>query len=396
MTENLMDRRDFMKSSAAGVGAFFSLASSDKRQEERNQGSKKFAYRALGKTGINLPVVSMGGAYAGTVGMIRAALDSGITHIDTAHTYQRGKSEEIIGEAIKGRARNSCIIATRIFPPANRITNLPAPQATEDAFLKNMDASLKRLGLEYVDILYQGSLARREAVLHEPILKALEKAKKDGKARFLGISTHQNEPEAIQAAIDSHLYDVVLTSYNFRQKHYIDVRQAIAKAAQAGLGVIAMKVMGGLTIDPLSLNAPAALKWVLQDPNVTTTVLGFCTFEEMETDLSVMEDLALKDSEKQWLQKQASLPGLYCQQCGKCMNQCLARIPIPDIMRAYMYAYAYRQPAFAQNLIASLDLPQRVCEDCSSCPVKCLNGWNVSGKIRDVVRLRDVPSAFLG
>jgi uncharacterized protein len=395
MSENLMDRRGFMKSSVAGVGSFFYLASNDKRQEEKKQGSRKVVYRDLGKTGIKLPVVSWGTAYIGSANMIRTGLDAGIIHLDTAQNYQRGRSEEIIGEAIKGRPRDSYFIATRIFTPKERISFLPTPQATEEAFLKSLEVSLKRLGLEYVDILYQGEIARREGALHEPILKAMEKAKKEGKAKFLGISTHKNEPEVIQASIDSQLYDVVLTSYNFRQKHYIEVRQAIAKAAQAGLGVIAMKVMGGLTIDPLSLNAPAALKWVLQDPNVTTTVLGFCTFEEMETDLSVMEDLALKDSEEQWLQKQASLPGLYCQQCGKCMNQCLARIPIPDIMRAYMYAYAHRQPAFAQNLIASLDLPQRVCEDCSSCPVKCLNGWNVSRKIRDVVRLRDVPSGFL-
>jgi len=60
-----------------------------------------------------------------------------------------------------------------------------------------------------------------------------------------------------------------------------------------------------------------------------------------------------------------------------------------------MYTYGYRQPALAKDLIVSLDLPLQVCEDCLSCPVKCMNGWNVGRKIRDIVRLRDLPSEFL-
>jgi ferredoxin len=115
----------------------------------------------------------------------------------------------------------------------------------------------------------------------------------------------------------------------------------------------------------------------------------------MNVDLSVMDGLALTDSEKEDLRRAASTPGLYCQGCGQCVKQCIAKLPIPDLMRAYMYAYGYRQPALAKNLIVSLDLPRQVCEDCSSCPVECLNRWKVAGKLRDVVRLRDVPSEFL-
>jgi predicted aldo/keto reductase-like oxidoreductase len=242
-----------------------------------------------------------------------------------------------------------------------------------------------------VDILYNHNIWERESALSEPVLEAMEVAKKVGKTRFVGVSTHGNEPEVIQAAIESKFYDLILTSYNFRQKHYAQVREAIAKAAQAGLGIVAMKVMGGTK----TVNASAALKWVLQDPNVHTVIPGFTTFDEMNLDLSVMENPTLTDSEKKDLQMKASLPGLYCQGCGQCLKQCLAKLPIPDLMRAYMYAYGYHQPALAQNLVASLDLPRQVCEDCFSCPVKCLNRWTVAGKIRDVVRLRGVPSEFL-
>jgi hypothetical protein len=60
-----------------------------------------------------------------------------------------------------------------------------------------------------------------------------------------------------------------------------------------------------------------------------------------------------------------------------------------------MYAYGYRQPALVQELVVSLGLPRRVCKDCSSCPIECLNRWKVGGKVRDIVRLRDLPSEFL-
>jgi predicted aldo/keto reductase-like oxidoreductase len=228
-------------------------------------------------------------------------------------------------------------------------------------------------------------------------LQALEKVKKNGKARFVGVSYHRNEVEVTQAAIDSKIYDVIMVPYNFRQKHFLAVREAIAKASQAGLGVVAMKVMGGIAAqDPLKpFNASAALKWVLQDSNVHTTVPGFSTFDEMNIDLSVMRDLALTDSEKEFLKTASASPGLYCQGCGQCVKQCVAKLPIPDLMRAYMYTYGYRKPAVAQDLVVSLGLPRHVCEDCGTCPVQCSVGFDVPGKIKDVARLRHVPPEFI-
>jgi predicted aldo/keto reductase-like oxidoreductase len=110
----------------------------------------------------------------------------------------------------------------------------------------------------------------------------------------------------------------------------------------------------------------------------------------------VGENPMLTEPEKKDLEKVASVSGLYCQGCRQCLGQCSARLPIPDLMRAYMYTYAYRNLAHAQDLILSLNLPTKVCEDCAQCPVKCSIGFNVSKKIRDVIRLREIPSEFIG
>jgi predicted aldo/keto reductase-like oxidoreductase len=173
------------------------------------------------------------------------------------------------------------------------------------------------------------------------------------------------------------------------------MRDAIARAAQAGIGIVGMKAIIG-SRRTLVKNPAAALKWVLQDPNVHTIVPGFTTFEQMNTDSAVMQDPTLTDTEKKDLRKEASLPGLYCQGCRTCLGQCPEHLPIPDLMRAYMYTYGYPNLTHAQDLVLSLNLPDRVCEDCTLCPVKCSIGFNVSKKIRDVARLRDVPSAFIG
>ena len=80
-----------------------------------------------------------------------------------------------------------------------------------------------------------GSLDRKE------VDKAMTKLKKEGRVKHLGISTHSNEPEVIRAAVKSGVYEVVLTAYNFRQPHVADVEKAMAEAAKAGLGIVAMK-----------------------------------------------------------------------------------------------------------------------------------------------------------
>ena len=109
-----------------------------------------------------------------------------------------------------------------------------------------------------------------------------------------------------------------------------------------------------------------------------------------------MEDLTLTEPEKMDLQKEASLPSLYCQGCRQCLGQCSAGLPIPDLMRAYMYVYDYRNLAHGPGPRGFPGSSSRVCGDCVQCPVKCSVGFNVRGKIRDVVRHPgQVPSEFI-
>ena len=390
-----VDRKDFIKKSFAGAAgiAFVGSARASLHHPEASlqQAERKVIYRTLGKTGLKLPIISMGVMNSDNPALIAAALDNGIIHLDTAHGYMRGRNEEIIGGVIKDRPRDSFVIATKI--PDSK---MDTAKETEKVFLDRFHLSLKRLGLDHVEILYLHNVKSRTDTLHEPFLNALQKIRQSGKARFVGVSTHSNQPEVIQAAIDSKVYDVVLVRYSFMEDNLEELKQAIAKGGQAGLGIIAMKTLaGGSRRGAAVPNAKAALKWVLQDTNVTTTIPGFTAFDQMQTDLSVMEDLALTKQEQEDLNLQSSIPGLYCQGCDTCAGQCPKGLPIPDLMRAYMYTYGHRNLGAAQDLVLSLDVPSNPCRDCQDCPVKCARGFDVADRISDVIRLKDVPSSFI-
>lgn len=389
-------RRDFLKSTATSLGGFAYLSASLTRPSD---GPDKFeGTRMLGRTGFRLPIVSMGVMNTDNPQLVRAALDAGYVFLDTAQGYQRGTNEAMLGEILKGRPRNSFMIATKASLPKDQATGGYGPDATEEAYTKKIDTSLKSLRLDHVDVYHHHGTWTREATLHEPILSALQKAKKAGKIRAIGVSTHRNEPTVIDAAVESKVYDVVLTAYNFRQQHAAEVQKAIAGAAGAGLGVVAMKSMGGNVRGAYAsgqIDARACIKWVLQDPNVHTVICGFTTFDQMTLDMTILKDLTLSAVEREQLRKASVDAGLYCQGCGGCVGQCAQGLPIPDLMRAHMYLYGYRNLVATQDLVFSLALPREVCGDCGACPVACANRWNLKDRIRDIVRLRAVPASFL-
>ena len=385
-----MDRRHFMKSSV--MGASLSLLSSSPltaitRQAGPSPGAQgKVITRPLGRTGIELPVVSMGVMRADNPALVRAALESGMKHLDTAHGYQKGNNETMLGELLKDYPRDSFVISTKVPPDA------------KDAFLANLDLSLKRLRMEYVDILYVHGLTAGDDVLSPSTLDALRAARESGKARHIGVSTHRNEPEVIRAAIRSGVYEVVLTSVNFKQDHYPDVKKAIAEAAAAGVGIVAMKTMAGAFHDKertKPINCKAALKWVLQDPNVTTAIPGITAFDQLAENAGVNHDLAMTEEEKSSLVPGKSEGGLYCPGCSGCTDRCTKGLPVPDIMRAYMYTYGYRDARMAQDLLAGLRIAGDPCGECEECTVGCPRGFDVPRRVRDITRLTSVPAEFL-
>ncbi len=384
-----LDRRNFLKLSAAGAAGSILAGSgtlhASALRNTKPEGSNGIIYRTLGKTGIRVPVVNLGVMRVDNPRIVTMALDGGMKFLDTAYSYQNGRNEEMLGELLKDRPRDSYYIATKI-----RGEN-------EEQLMGQFDVSMKRLQLDYVDILHFHR-PTAEQTLDPELLSVFKKIKESGRAKFLGVSTHSNEPEVIRAVIKSNVYDVVLTSYNFRMEYYADLKKAVAEANAAGIGVIAQKTMAGAYWDRERndpINTKAALKFVLQDENVHTSIPGVTAFHELEDNFEVNKDISMTEQEIKDLRLDEQTAGMFCLGCEKCIAQCPQKLPVPDIMRSYMYAYGYRDLSLARETMDSLSLNADACGNCTSCSVKCVQGFNVAQKIRDIDRIRHIPSDFL-
>ncbi len=372
-----LKRRAFLKTSLTGLAAVGAVPGAVKAAAlgadaagRTSEAAAKPIIRTLGKTGLKVPVVSMGVMNADNPAVVQAALEAGITFLDTAWGYQRGRNEQMIGEVVKGRPRESFMIATKV-PGVGRDRSMQSlsPAEAEKTFLSRFDECLARLGLDHVEVLYIHNNTDPAHVQNEAVAGAIQKIKKAGKARFIGITTHGSEPAVIRATIGMKIFDVILTAYNFRQDYVADIRQAVAEAAAAGIGVVAMKTQAGVYWDKEKqqpINMRAALKWVLNDPNVATAVPGFTTFDQLKEDMSVVSDITLTPQELKDLRLGEQVAGLYCQQCGQCVAGCPKSLPIPDLMRSYMYAYGYRNLQAAHELVGSLDIAENPCGSCES------------------------------
>lgn len=391
-----MNKREFLKLSSVAIAG--SMVSTSVKAGSLSSGlsSKQPIIRTLGKTGIQVPVVSSGGVPADNPNLVREIFKSGMKHFDSAYVYKGGGVDKMLGEMTEEFEREQFIISTKVRFRADRETGQYKSDATTQAFMDMLDKSLSRQRSEYVDILYLHAPPTGAAAMNEEMLNGLRKAKEQGKARFVGISTHSNQVELLETATESNFYDVVLVAYNFRLEG--TVKPAIAKAAESGIGIVAMKTQAGKFLDKektVPVNKSAALKWVLQDDNVHTAIMRILNYDDLKLYQSIMYDIEMTPDEIHDIEKYKQTAGLYCHGCEQCKLQCPHRLPIPDIMRAHMYAYGYGETRSAHDVITSLSLDENPCRKCPVCSVNCSNGLDIAKRIEDIMRIKQVPADFL-
>jgi predicted aldo/keto reductase-like oxidoreductase len=365
-----ISRRDFLKIGAGGVAAFGLMGVSDLFGAEPVE---TLAYRTLGRTGLKVTTLSFGAMLTPEPEVIRAGLDMGINYVDTARRYLHGRSEEIVGRALKG-IRDKVYVATKTKPTSN----------TKPAIMKDVETSLMNLQTDHIDVIQLHSLVSSERAFIPEVREAYVSLREQGKVRFFGVTTHTNQAEVIDAVVKDpeKFFDTVLVAYNFKAD--ASVKEAIARAKAAGLGVVAMKVQTGRyrTDAPGSAAThQAALKWVLDDPNVTTAIAGMKTLEHIKELLPVMGMKRITDADERVLERYGkAIDPYYCRLCGQCEDTCPNGVGISTVNRALMYAEGYQEYALAK---ATFDeVPNAVlCSTCSECVARCVNGLNIAHKM---------------
>src|SRR5579872_6375765 len=356
MKNHEWNRRDFIVKPILWAGAASVIGKTELLRADSFK--PPLIQRPLGKTGITLPIVSMGVMNADIPGLLRRAYELGIRHFDTAAVYQQGRNEEMVGRVIKEMGvRDKVVISTK-QPSRNPSQN---PAQAKQRFIDGVEASLRRLQMDHVDILYHHSVDSVEDARADGPLEALHALKKDGKTRFIGISTHRTV-DALNETVRLGVFDIALVMLNYTMAHDTELLSTIERAAKSGIGIVAMKTQAGGTVKPdkrLPQELPAEsqtalLKWVLNHEFVATAIPGFSTYEHLEQDFSVVRDLAYTEPEKKFLaDKSFVAQAEFCQQCGECKQDCPKQVNVPLLMRSHMYAVQYRNAGVARQTLAS-------------------------------------------
>ena len=335
-------------------------------------------YRVLGKTGLKVTSVGMGVMNCSDSAVLLRAFDLGVNFFDTARKYAYGKNEELVGKAFRGK-RDKVLIQTKV-----KLTS------SEKQNREMVEASLRSLRTDYADVLLAHSLKKPEHVNNPATISFLKDMKKEGKARFTGFSSHTDMASLLRAAAKGGDHDVALVSYNFT--HSNELKEAIASAVKSGIGVVAMKTQaGGYKAEDMAGLSPhqAALKYVIMDRNVATTVPGVTTIEELEECFAVMGTRLSRKDSHDLQQYESYLHGRVCTMCGGCKGECPHGIKHTDVLRIKMYHDGYKSDELVNQAIreAGVSGNLKQCGECSSCSITCRRGLDVRSQMEWVKRV---------
>ncbi len=316
--------------------------------------------RQLGRTGLRVSNLCLGTMTFGNTQwgcdeptskrIVDRFLDAGGTFIDTADVYSAGVSEEILGRALKGK-RARAVVATKVAGPMG--TGANDLGVSRKHVLDGVDASLRRLGIDYID-LYQVH-AYDPSTPQDETLRALDDCVRAGKVRYVGCSNYSAwqlmKATALARELGTVRYDCLQPQYSLVCRHI--EREHLPLCIEEGIGVIPWSPLGGglltgkvrrgqaapagtrAAVDPMNrarftaernieiaeavaqvaqrigkTASQTALAWVAEQPGVTSPIFGARTLEQLEDNLGAA-DLALDDEARKHLDEASRLELVY-------------------------------------------------------------------------------------
>jgi uncharacterized protein len=284
-----LSRRDFVRAGAAAAGAALLLGNTPPTWGDDKE---KLPTRTLGKTNVKVPILGLGTVSVGAitdekeaVALINKAIDLGITYIDTAPAKTSlasftgyGKAQRYVAAVLKER-RKEVFIATKCL------------ETEGDKALVQLGKNLEQLGIEQADVAYTHSIGHAvydfdELVGDNGPMAALEKAKKEGFCRFVGVTGH-NRPEKFAKVIEKRDIDVMMNAVNVVDRHIYNFEDVVWPAARKkNVGLVAMKVFGGnIVAKPCKMPEElreASFRFAQSVQGVTLTVIGMGSEKELE------------------------------------------------------------------------------------------------------------------
>lgn len=316
-------------------------------------------YTILGKTGMKVSVVGLGGIpvqrtdKAGAIEIVEACMKNGVNYLDTARGYT--VSEEFFGEALKPY-REKWVIATKSM------------SRDYEGMKADIEISLRNLQTDYID-LYQIHNIKTDAEFElcfgeNGAYRALKEAKEAGKIRHIGATAHSLEAFARLLREYEDKIETFMFPYNIVENHGAELMR---ECAEKNIGFIAMKPIAGGNID----NTVLALKYILNNPDCTIVIPGMGSAEEVEQNTSEEVYQSLNDADKEECKKIAKeLGSQFCRRCGYCAP-CPQGINIPQNFLLANYKRKYGLADWAKTRYDALGPTAKDCVKCGLCETRC-------------------------
>lgn len=361
-------------------------------------------YRTLGNTGIQVPIIGLGGmrfplmdgkqGYTSsrgadeekTIELIRHAIDSGVNYLDTAFNYIHGESEKIIGKALQDGYREKAVLATK-----SPIWMIKSPEDFDSLLAKQMG----RLQTDFIDCYLLHCVTKNDwnkRVVPNGVLESLQKAKADGRVGAIGFSFH-DDIDFFKEVADAIEWDFCQIQLNYLDQEFQGGTQAARYAKEKGMGVIVMEPLRGghlvnvpakvreafAEVNPEKTPAEWAFDFVWNMPEVDCVLSGMGSVEQIDENCGYADAACPLTEEEQALfvkveELFASYPTIPCTGCNYCAV-CPEGITIPYNFQTYnQYILSGDMERAKWEYTTSVPLngaTADACTGCATCEERC-------------------------
>ena len=295
-------RRDFLKVGAGAMAVksaasansnegFSSIASGRSATEPAGGGGSSMIYRRFGRTDVRISAIGVGGHHLGdlptldeAVQLVHEAVDAGITFFDNAWEYYNGKTETILGRALRDGRREKVFLMTKVCTHGR--SGKLAMQMLED--------SLRRYQTDHLDLWQIHGIVYDNdpelAYAKGGVLEAFDRAKKEGKVRFVGFTGHKDPTFHLKMLELGYPFDSVQMPLNpFDANFHSFEKQVLPEVNRRGMAALGMKSMGGTAwgIKAGVVQAEEMLRYAMSLP-VATTICGMDSLDVLHQNLRVV------------------------------------------------------------------------------------------------------------
>ena len=366
-----VSRRTFLSTIATiSAGGLAGMSLSEAMAQPIEKLTENAPKRTLGKTGVEIPCLSLGLMYDLLENQIilRKSIEKGVCLWDTAPAYAGGNSEAGIGKFL---SRNPDVRKDVFI-----VTKASGARTVKDVE-KHLQNSLERLNTSYIDLYYGVHALSEPSQLTDELKQWVKDAKGRKLIRFFGFSTHTNIAENLSAAAGLDWVDAITTSYNFRLMQDAKVIEAVEACYKSGVGLIAMKTTGKTIVSwakqDIETEADkklvehllqkgfspeqATIKLVLEDKRISSACVGMENITILNSNAeAVLNETKLTGEDFEAFRNYAAAT---CSgYCAGCANICDPALPdmryVSDIMRYLMYYNTYGDKERARTLFAQI------------------------------------------